>query len=108
MHVLKERLGLPHTDARNALFHGADIEADMALWQHATKHDKATIRHLAEQAFVEGYGIEARQFAPLQHSALPFIIDAFNTRADIMTLDIWRTEWASIQITKITPRINDQ
>jgi hypothetical protein len=62
MHVLKEWLGIPHTDARNALFH---IEADLASFRYAAEYDIANIRHLAEQAFIKGYGIEASRFSKL-------------------------------------------
>jgi hypothetical protein len=91
VYVLKEWLGIPHDNARNALFHGANIEADLALFRYAVKHGKTSIQNLAAQAFREGYGVEPSIFSELFAHGPSFIIDAFNTRANMVTLDTWRT-----------------
>jgi hypothetical protein len=64
IHVLKEWLGMPHTDSRNALFHGADIEADLALFRYAIKYEKINLLSVENRLSVKAIGLIPRWLGP--------------------------------------------
>jgi hypothetical protein len=63
------------TNSRNALIHGADLEADLTLFKYAVHYKKRLILEAVEKAFQEGC---------LWHGY------SLNTRANVIMLDAWK------------------
>jgi plasmid maintenance system antidote protein VapI len=87
MHVLAEWCGLKKSNRRNELVHGVNVASDLEVWRYVSQKGVERNIELIREAFSTGYGLAVGEYAEHLGNASPFVVDAFNARANLTILD---------------------